>query len=160
MKTPLSISLLIIASIATMRGDIVPSDTKTPLFKLYEMILLPHKGSDPHTHQMKLGKLLLSVHTLRDLHLFPDGSGVQATLSEKDTRTFARLTHTLDYIILLCGDQKSSVVMHITAPIDDGVITFTDANYSTHVGGYLLRRCPKSPNQSLEPTAGRHDAHI
>jgi hypothetical protein len=134
-----------------VRRDI-PYDTKTPLFELYEMELLPHQGPDPHTHQMKAGKLLLSVHTLRDLRLLLDGSGVQAKLNEKDTRTFAQLTHTLDYIILLCGDEQSSVVMHITAPIDDGVMTFTDANYSTHVGGYLLRRCPKSPNQSMKPT--------
>ena len=77
MKTPLSISLLIVASIVTIRGDIVPSDTKTPLFELYEMILLPHTGSDPHMHHMKLGKLLLDVHTLRDLRLLPDGSGVK-----------------------------------------------------------------------------------
>jgi hypothetical protein len=157
MKTPLVILLLALASVVTTRGDIVPRDTKTPLFELYEMKLLPHKGPDPHTHQMELGKLLLSVHTLRDLRLLPDGSGVQVTLNEKDTRTFARLTHTLDYMILLCGDQQSSVVMHISAPIDDGVVTFTDANYSTHVGGYLLRRCPKSPNKSLQPTAGRSD---
>jgi len=157
MKTPLSISLLIVASFVTIRGDIVPSDTKTPLFELYEMILLPHTGSDPHMHHMKLGKLLLDVHTLRDLRLLPEGSGVQATLNEKDTRIFGRLTHTHDYMILLCGDQKSSVVMHISAPIDDGVMTFTDANYSARVGGYLLRRCPKSPNQTLQPTADRQE---
>ena len=152
MKTPLSISLLIIAICATNRADIVPSDTKTPLFELYEMQLLPHTSSDPHTLQMKFGKLLLSVHTLRDLRLLPGGSGVQIALNEKDTRTFAQLTHTLEYMILLCGDQKSSSTMHISAPIDDGVITFTAANYSTHVGGYLLRRCRKSPNESLQPT--------
>jgi len=157
MQTPLVISLLAVASVIATRGDIVPRDTKTPLFELYEMKLLAHQGPDLHTHQMELGKLLLSVHTLRDLRLLPDGSGVQATLNQKDTRMFARLTHTLDYMILLCGDQKSSVVMHITAPIDDGIITFTDANYSTHVGGYLLRRCPKSPNQSLQPTADRRE---
>jgi len=157
MKTPRVLALLVFASVATIRGDIIPRDPKTPLFELYEMKLLPHKGPGPHTHQMELGKLLLSVYTLRDLRLLPDGSGVQATLNEKDTRTFARLTHTLDYIILLSGDQESSVVMHISAPIDDGVITFTDANYSTLVGGYLLRRCPKSPNQALQPTADRRD---
>jgi hypothetical protein len=160
MKTPFVVSLLVVGSVATIRGDIIPRDAKTPLFELYEMKLLPHKGADPHTHQMKLGKVLLSVHTLRDLRLLPDGSGVQATLNEKDTRTFSQLTHTLDFMILLCGDQKSSVVMHITGSIDDGVIRFTDASYSTNVGGYLLRRCPKSPNQSLEPTAGRSDDQL
>src|SRR5438445_3585234 len=124
MKTSLVISLLMIASVGLLVADIIPSDTKTPLFELYEMQLLPHKGPDSHTHQMNLGKLLLSVRTLRDLRLLPDGSGVQAALNEKDTKAFARLTHTLDYMILLCGDQKSSVVMHISAPIDAGVITF------------------------------------
>src|SRR5436190_2207941 len=118
MKTPLVTSVLMIASIAAIVGDITPSARKTPLFELYEMQLLPHKGPDPHTHQMKLGKVLLSVHTLRDLRLLPDGSGVEATLNDKDTKAFARLTHTLDYMILLCGDQKSSVVMHISGPID------------------------------------------
>jgi hypothetical protein len=145
MTTRLVLALLVAVGVSVMRGDIIPRDTKTPLFELYEMKLLPHKGPDPHTHQMKLGKLLLSVHTLRDLRLLPDGSGVQATLNEKDARTLAHLTHTLHFMILLCGDQKSSVVMHISGPIDDGVLTFTDANYSSHVGGYLLRRCPKSP---------------
>jgi hypothetical protein len=146
MKMRLFIFLLISAS-AAICAEIIPYDTKTPLFELYEMKLLPHQGPDPHTHQMKAGKRLLTVHTLRDLRLLPDGSGVQATLNEKDTGAFAGLRHRLDYMILLCGDQQSSVVMHITSPIDDGVITFTDANFSTHVGGYLLRRCPKSPKQ-------------
>jgi len=141
-------------------GDIVPAGSKTPLFRLYEMQLLPHKGSDPRTHQMKLGKVLLSVRTLRELRLLPEGRGVLAALNEKDTRTFSRLTHTHEYLILLAGDDKSSVVMHISAPIDDGVITFTDANYSTHVGGYLLRRCRKSSNQAMQPTAGRRTASL
>ena len=94
MKMPLLIFVLISASATTMYAEIIPYDTKTPLFELYEMELLSHQGPDPHTHQMKAGKLLLSVHTLRGLRLLPDGSGVQAALNGKDTQTFAQHTHT------------------------------------------------------------------
>ena|ERR1051325_10163224 len=155
MRTSIVFAFAALATVVTGRSEIIPAETKTPLFQLYEMQLLPHKGRDPHTHQMKLGKVLLTVRTLQNLSLLPDGRGVVATLIEIDTKAFSRLTHTHDYMILLAGDQESSVVMHISGPIDDGVIPFTDANYSTHVGGYLLRRCRKSPNPSLQPPADR-----
>jgi len=160
MKVSRLLLLLTVISTAGTLADIVPTDKATPLFTLYEMRLLPHKGSDPHEHQIKLGKVLLSVRTLRDLRLLADGSGVEAVLNEKDTKMFARLTHTLDYMVLVCGDQKSASTMHISGPIDDGIIIFNDANYATHVGGYLLRRCRKAPNQSPQPTAGHSDASI
>jgi hypothetical protein len=137
MKTLLAIFTLLLG-IAVVRADMVPSDPKTPLFQLYEMKLLPHKGSDPHTHQMKAEKLLLSVFSLRDLLPLPDGARV--TLVGKDARIFSRLTHTHDYLILATPDASAGVVMHITGPIDDGVITFTPSNYGTEVARYIRTR--------------------
>ena len=138
MKTSLVALLLGGICVVGARGDMVPSDPKAPLFQLYEMKLLPHKGSDPHTHQMKAEKLLLSVFTLRDLLPLPDGARV--TLTQKDARTFARLTHTHDYIILVTPDPNAGVVMHISAPIEDGVITFSPSSYSAEVARYIRSR--------------------
>jgi hypothetical protein len=120
------------------RGDMVPSDPQTPLFEIYEMKTLPHKGSDPHTHQAETGNLLLRVFTLRDLLPLPDGA--QITLTEKDARAFARLTRSHDYLILLTPRSDTGVVMHISAPIEDGVIMFTPRNFSTQVARYIRQR--------------------
>jgi hypothetical protein len=133
------LSLLTVSTV-TAESDIAPTDPKTPLFQLYEMQLSPPKESDPHTLQMKLEKVLLTVFTLRDLRFSRGKSGAQAILNRKDARIFSQLTRTHDYLVLVAGDQKTSVVMHITAPIDDGVISFTAANYGTDVARYLRRR--------------------
>jgi hypothetical protein len=140
MKTSLLLFLLTVVSVVAAESDIVPTDPKTPLFQLYEMQLSPPRESDPHTPQMKLKKVLLTVFTLSDLRFSRGESGAQAILNRKDARIFSQLTHTHDYLVLLAGDKKASVVMHITDPIDDGVISFSAANYGRDVARYLRRR--------------------
>jgi len=156
-----------IASGVAAANDIIPSDPKTPLFQLYEMQLSSPKESDPHALQMKLKKILLTVFTLDDLRFSRGESGAQAILNRKDARIFSQLTHTHDYLVLVAGDEKASVVMHITAPIDDGVISFTAANYGTDVARYLRRRYGveqyfmprRSPNHAMERTSDRCTLH-
>ncbi len=138
MKTLLLTLFATTAFFAAARADMVPSNPKTPLFQLYEMKLLPHKGSDPRTHQMKAEKLLLSVFTLRDVLPLPDGARV--TLTEKDARALARLSRTHEYLILVTPDSDAGVVMHFSSPIEDGVIPFTPSNYSTEVAKYIRQR--------------------
>ncbi len=138
MRTPLLTLLVTVTCFGAARGDMVPLKPKTPLFQLYEMKLLPHRGSDPRTHQMKAEKLLLSVFTLRDLLPLPDGARV--TLTEKDARALARLSRTHKYLILITPDSDAGVVMHFSSPIEDGVIPFTPSNYSSEVAKYIRQR--------------------
>jgi hypothetical protein len=138
MKTSLLTLFAAFGCVAIARSDLVPSNPKTPLFELYEMKLLPHKGPDPRMHQMKAEKLLLSVYTLRDLLPLPGGARV--TLTEKDARSLVQLSRTHEYLILVTPDSDAGVVMHFSSPIEDGVIPFTPSNYSSAVAKYIRQR--------------------
>ena len=122
MRTSLLLILLTVVSAFAAESEIVPTDPKTPLFQLYETQVSPPKKSDPDAYQMRLKKVLLTVFTLDDLRFSRDESDAQAILNRKDARVFSQLTHAHKYLVLVAGDQKASVVMHITAPIDDGVV--------------------------------------
>ena len=125
------------------RGDLRPSDAKTPLFTIHEVAFRPDDAPDSHTHKADLGKAVLTVSTLRDLQFLPDDA-VRVTLAAHDAKLLSELTHTHEFLVLVTGDEKGGVTMHISGPIDDGVITFRRANYGTDVTHYLRRRYPKA----------------
>ena len=140
-------AFLIVAVIAVwpvaVRAEVRPSDPKTPLFTIHEVALRPDSAPDSHTHKANLGKALLTVSTLRELQFMPDDA-VRITLTAHDAKLLSELTHTRDFVFLVTGDQKGGVAMHISGPIDNGVLTFTRGNYGTDVTHYLRRRYPKA----------------
>jgi len=80
------------------------------------------------------------VYKVADLQGEPGKKELRIVLCDKDAKAFAELTHENPYMFLLAGDNTSGVTMHITAPIEDGGITFSDRNYSLPVAAYLRKR--------------------
>lgn len=153
MKTILFAFVLLIRAATAHADEILPTDPKTPLFTIYENHFDPQpKDAQPRTHYGHVGKPLLTVYSLADLLLQADKKGVRVVLTEEDAKTFAEITRKYQYPLLLAGDQKAGVIMHFTAPIEDGSILFSDSNYSADVAGYLRHRFRVKPTSNeIEP---------
>lgn len=174
--------LLALLSIVNDHGDapaeLVPTEPKKPLFTISEIQFDPPAGNEkpmtrllsralgvqfeeprkngkPITHQAHAGKELLTVYSLSDLLMQKDQRGVRVVLNAKDTKTFAALTHQYEYLSLLAGDSSSGVIMHITAPIEDGSIMFNQAHSSEPVAQYLRKRFQLKPNANEPAPAKR-----
>lgn len=151
MKIPLLAVCLFLSGLVARGDEIKPGDSDLPLFILYEPHFDPPKKDDPpQKHSMHAGQVLLTVHSLSDLLLQADKKGVRVVLNEEDTKTFATLTHKFQYLILTVGDPKVKVgvVMHISAPIEDGSILFNEASYSLPVAEYLRQRFHVKPDSN------------
>jgi hypothetical protein len=67
---------------------------------------------------------LLVVWAVRDLRLASDNKGVLITLTPKDAKVFSTITRKYGYLVLDAGEGRPIEVMHVTAPITDGIIGF------------------------------------
>jgi hypothetical protein len=148
MKIPITALIVLFSLFSAFAGDIVPNDPKTPLFVIYEHHF-DSQPSDaaPHTWHGHTGKALLTVYSLDDLLLEQDKMGVRVILNQKDTRTFAELTHKYEFLALLAGDS-AGVTMHISAPIENGSILFDHTTYSENVAAYLRKRYLVKPHSN------------
>jgi len=141
MKELLTATLILLGlACKAFGGDLVPTDPKTPLFVVYDFHFdASPENAPPNTCRGEAGKPLLTVFSLYDLLVKTNDTGVKAVLNEKDTITFARLTHKHPFLLLRAADS-SGVIMRIRGPIEDGVIPFDKANYSDGVARYLRHR--------------------
>jgi hypothetical protein len=121
-------------------ADIKPVDTSKPLFRILKFKTLHDaaregenaKGEVDDEHPM------LVVWRLRDVHLARDNKGVLMTLTPEDTKKFAMITSKYGYLVFEGGDRPLEV-LHITAPITDGIIGFKHPQEAA-VAEYLRRR--------------------
>ncbi len=121
-------------------ADIKPADTTKPLFRILKFKTLHDtaregenaKGEVDDEHPM------LVVWKLRDVQLARDNKGVLMTLIPEDTKKFAAITSRYGYLVFEGGDRPLQV-LHITAPITDGVIGFKHPEEAA-VAEYLRRR--------------------
>jgi hypothetical protein len=107
-------------------ADIKPADSSKPLFRILKFKTL-HGGDHPKGVADDEHPLLV-VWSLRDVRLASDGKGVLITLSPKDTKTFAAITQKYGYLIFDAAEGRPIEVLHITAPITDGIIGFKHPN--------------------------------
>ena len=78
------------------------------------------------------------VTSVRDVRRTSDG--VVVTLNNKDAKTFSGLTRKLNQGLLVVeGEGNLLTVLHVTEPLDNGVLVFKDADDAT-VTKYLRRR--------------------
>jgi hypothetical protein len=139
MRHSLFVALLAILASAAP-ADIKPADPSKPLFRILRFKTLHEaareeenaKGEVDDEHPM------LVVWKLRDVQLARDNKGVRMTLTPEDTRKFAAITSSYGYLVFE-GDDRPLEVLHITAPITDGIIGFKHPQEAA-VAEYLRRR--------------------
>jgi len=139
MRHSFFVGLLTVAACAAA-GDIKPADTSKPLFRILKFKSLHDaaregenaKGEVDDEHPM------LVVWKLRDVQLARDNKGVLMTLTPEETKKFAAITTRYGYLVFEGGDRPLEV-LHITAPITDGIIGFKHPQEAA-VAEYLRRR--------------------
>ena len=139
MRRSLLVAFLVMLASAAV-ADIKPADSSKPIFRILKFKTL-HDAQCPKDHAK--GKVddqhpMLIVWKLRDVQLARDNKGVLVTLTPEDTKKFAAITSKHGYL-LFEGDDGPLEVLHITAPITDGVIGFRDPQEAA-VDEYLRRR--------------------
>ena len=129
---------LAIAASATA-AEIKPADPSKPLFRILRFQKIAPGAQRP------VGSVndqpLLVVWSVSDLVLARDRKGVLITLTPKDAKAFADITRKYNgsLLVLDAGEGKALEVMHITAPITDGIIAFKHPHESA-AAEYLRRR--------------------
>jgi len=133
----LSSLVLFLTAVALAAGaEIRPADARKPLFRILKFQSL-HGGD--HPQGTIDDKPLLVVWAVSDLRLASDDKGVLITLTPKDTKTFAAISRKYGYLVLDAGEGRPIEVMHITAPIIDGIIGFKHPDEAA-AAEYLRRR--------------------
>ena len=127
--------LAVVASVTAT--DIKSADTRKPLFRILKFQTL--RGGDHPQGTADDEHPLLVVWALRDVRLANDDKGVLITLTPKDTKTFAAITRKYGYLIFDAGEGRPIEVLHITAPITDGIIGFKHPDEAA-AAEYLRRR--------------------
>ena len=121
-------------------ADIQPADSSKPLFRILKFkTLRDAQRPDEHAKGEIDGEHpLLVVRKLRDVRLAIDNKGLLMTLTPEDTKKFAAITRRYGYLVF-DGDGRPIEVLHITAPIFDGVIGFKHPQEAA-AAEYLRRR--------------------
>jgi hypothetical protein len=136
-----SLFVLLIAVVASAAAaDIKPADTTKPLFRILKIKTLHDAAREGENAKSELDDKhpMLVVWKLRDVQLARDSKGVLMTLTPEDTKKFAAITSRYGYLVFE-GDDRPLQVLHITAPITDGIIGFKHPEEAA-VADYLRRR--------------------
>jgi hypothetical protein len=138
MRRSSAIIALVFATSASA-AEIKPVDPSKPLFRI-----LRFQKIEPAS-QRPVGTVddqpLLVVWSVSDLVLARDQKGVLITLTAKDAKVFAEITRKYNdgLLVLDAGEGRALEVMHITAPITDGIIGFKHPDNAA-AAEYLRRR--------------------
>ena len=134
------VPILVIAVISACASSSTIGSQKAsvaPLFRVCELQSGPSSGAqatfdDRHP--------LLTVSSIRSISLRKDRRSVLVRLNDADARAFATLTRAFrNRLLLLEAGADAVEVMHVTAPIEDGFLTFDDQD-NPAIAGYLRRR--------------------
>ena len=127
--------LLMLDAVASA-AEIKPADPSKPLFRVLRFQSL-HGGDHPQGTVDE--QPLLVIWVVRNLRLASDDKGVLITLTSKDAKIFAAITRKYGYLVLDAGEGHPIEVMHITAPITDGILGFKHPDEAA-AAEYLRRR--------------------
>jgi hypothetical protein len=122
-------------------GDVKAADSSKPLFRILKFKALrdAQRQRDNAKGEVDDEHPLLVVWKLRDVQLARDDKGVLMTLTPEDAKTFAAITRRFGYLLFDTGEPRSMEVLHITAPVTDGVIGFKHPEEAAQAE-YLRRR--------------------
>jgi hypothetical protein len=115
----------------------------SPVLQYYELIPAAPSLDRPGTPNFKMGKLLLTIQSVRSATLEPDGKSILIALNDQDKKSFAELTRKHQGQLLFCQVSAKPVIggiAFISAPIENGVIEFSEARYSGDIAEYLRHR--------------------
>ena len=128
--------------VASMRADeYFPPDRTKPLFRIFASIPMaaPVDAARPQFTFDDRHPLLV-VSSVGDLLLARDNKGVLIILTPDDAKKLAAITRKYnDALLFLEADGQILQVMHITAPITDGIVGFKYPQ-EKQVAQYLRRR--------------------
>ena len=119
------------------------SNSDTPILQYFELIPTNPDPANPKRPSYKIGRLLLTIHSVRSVTVLADGKTVRVTLNDADRNEFAELTRKFTGGLLFCQVSQNPVVGGIgliSAPTEDGVIEFSTARYSGDIADYLRHR--------------------
>jgi hypothetical protein len=136
---------IVFCSAATL-GDLKPVDSSAPILRYFAPIeIAPRFGhSDAPNFTFDERKPLLTITSLRQLIIHPDGRGVTIVLNDKDTKRYAELTHRFKGRQLICVAAADVISIGIvTSPTENGMIEFSDARFTGNIVKYLRRRFGK-----------------
>jgi hypothetical protein len=140
MKTPLAGIAIMLTAAAVFGGEIKVKDSDTPILQILEMKPDLAEWRPDRPAFKSGGKPLLTIRSIRDLIVQPDGKEVLMVLNENDSKKYAELTRKFQGRLLffqlsdkpMVGDPASS------APNEEGIIPFREASAE-----YLRRRFGK-----------------
>jgi hypothetical protein len=151
MKSSLILFFALLGSCAL--ADIAPDNSGAVLFKVCTMTPTnvrtgdPAQGSKP-TFIIDSKNPLLKVVTLNDLRLEQDALGVRVILNQNDAQVMAKLTRQYPLLAFVSGDEKITVLIKVSRPVDDGSILFANAHYTGAMAVYLRSRFHIKPNSN------------
>ena len=115
----------------------------SPVLQYFELVPKVADPSRPDVPNFSIGKLLLSINSIRNVSLEADGKSITLVLNDADKQRFAELTHKYEGKLLFCQVSAKPLVggiALISAPTEDGVIEFSEARYSGNIADYLHHR--------------------
>ena len=140
MKSVSLFCALAVVLVSSLSADVLPVDKKGPIFRIYGAFSAPNQDRTKPGPQVTFDAKhpLLVVSSVRDVRRTSDG--VVLTLNDKDAKTFSGLTRKMNQGLLVVeGEGNLLTVLHITEPLNNGVLVFKDADDPT-VTKYLRRR--------------------
>ena len=142
MKLYLYFCAAMLFACSVFAADIKPADPRTAVFRIYLAFSSQHQDRLQRGPQVTFDakRPLLVIWSARDVRLTADRKGVVLALTDKDTKTFSALTHRFNQGLLLVeGQGRILTAMHITEPLDTGILEFKDPD-DANVAQYLRRR--------------------
>jgi hypothetical protein len=116
---------------------------EAPVLQYFELIPTTPDLSNAKMPSFKIGKLLLTIRSIRSVTIQADGKGVIVVLNDADRKKFAELTRKFQGGVLLCQVSQNPLVGGIgliSAPTENGVIEFSEARSSGNIAEYLRHR--------------------
>ncbi|PYL09216.1 MAG: hypothetical protein DME33_04690 [Verrucomicrobia bacterium] len=140
----LSVALaLFFSAVTATLGDLRPVDSNAPVLQYFAPVQIAARPghTDAPNFTFDKQKPLLTITSVRQLFVHRNGRGVTIVLNERDRRRYAELTRRFTGRLLICvgaGDLVS--IVQITAPMENGMIEFSDASGTGDIAKYLRRR--------------------
>ncbi len=136
-RSTILVAAFLFAAPAFGAGEITPNNPAIPIFRVFIGIPPPGGGKGMIFDEKHP---LLTIRAVRDLGLGRDDKSVRITLTPDDARDLAFLTRKYDKGFLLLEAQgRVLTAIHVTRPIQDGVLGFKHPKDAV-VAEYLRKR--------------------
>jgi tetratricopeptide (TPR) repeat protein len=134
------------SAVPVFSGKIKVTDSDAPILQIFA---LTRTAPNPDSQNFSVdSKPLMTIRSIRNLIFQADGKGITVVLNKSDSKKFGELTRKFEGGLLFCQVSESPHVggpRMISAPIEDGIIEFSEARFSGDIAiaEYLRRRFGK-----------------